>query len=218
MTATLLRAGLMVMARKGIAATSVDDIVKEAEVARGSFYKYFDSPASLANAVGVAVAEEMILGFEEGTDDGINAIGDPAERLGAGIAGVLEIVGEYPVFGRFLVRAGWPSDRTGRLVLEKIGGTLEEGVTAGRFINLPLPVAMALVGGVVIGCVHEISEGTEPQTIVNAAVSVVLRGLGLPSRDVLAVTEKLPATIGWRPGPLMKTFAAPSATPAGHQP
>ncbi|MDQ2140777.1 helix-turn-helix domain-containing protein [Alcaligenaceae bacterium A4P071] len=203
MRATLMRAGLEVMAEKGIAATSVDDVVRHAEVARGSFYKYFDGTAELAEAIGTVIAEEVILGLEEE----MTTIVDPAERLATGITGVLAMVTANPVLGRFLVRGGWPVDRTGGLLLDKIGGTVAQGIDQGRFFPVPMPVAMALVGGVVLGCAHEISATAEPKGIIVAAAGTVLRGLGLGPTDAEAIAKMSRKELKWKEGDFMQCLA-----------
>jgi len=82
----LIDASIAVFSTKGVSATSVDDIVQAAGVAKGTFYLYFATKDAAVNAV----AERMV----EGVADRIVAIAmdpdrSPVERLlafGAGIA------------------------------------------------------------------------------------------------------------------------------------
>ncbi len=82
----LIDASIAVFSAKGVSATSVDDIVQAAGVAKGTFYLYFATKDDAVNAV----AERMV----EGVADRIEAIAtdpdrSPVDRLlafGAGIA------------------------------------------------------------------------------------------------------------------------------------
>ncbi len=47
----LVTSATRVFARRGYRATSIDDIVKEADIARGTFYLYFESKVDVFNAI-----------------------------------------------------------------------------------------------------------------------------------------------------------------------
>ena len=47
MRSRLLASAMKLIAEKGPAATSIDDVISAAEVSRGTFYKYFPSPDAL---------------------------------------------------------------------------------------------------------------------------------------------------------------------------
>lgn len=51
---------MRLVAEKGPAATSIDDVISAAEVSRGTFYKYFDSPEALFDQLALEVANEII--------------------------------------------------------------------------------------------------------------------------------------------------------------
>ena len=87
----LLEATVHVFSEKGIASTSVDDIVRAAGVAKGTFYLYFATKDDAINAV----AEWMV----ETVADRIQAIAadadrSPVERLLAFGASVRQVGGE----------------------------------------------------------------------------------------------------------------------------
>ncbi|MCD9125142.1 TetR/AcrR family transcriptional regulator [Luteimonas fraxinea] len=203
MRATLLRAGLEVMSRKGVAATTIDDVIRQANVARGSFYKYFGGVPELASAIGVAVAQEMILALE----DEMDRIPDPAARLATGLTGVFSMARRHPLLARFLVRSGWPVDDFGGLFPEKIGSAITQGIAEGRFVDMPLHVAMALVGGIAMGCMHAIAEGVAHEAAASA-VGVVLRGLGVDSAQAARIAAASDGPLEWKTGPLLDSLVA----------
>ena len=61
MLAKLWLAAVRVMARSGPEGMTVDNVILDAQVSRGTFYKYYDAPASLISAAGVELAEDLIL-------------------------------------------------------------------------------------------------------------------------------------------------------------
>jgi len=58
-TARLLEAASRCLGRWGIAKTTIDDIAREAGMAKGNFYRYFDDKADLVEAVLLSLATEI---------------------------------------------------------------------------------------------------------------------------------------------------------------
>jgi AcrR family transcriptional regulator len=81
MRARLLASAMRLVAEKGPAATSIDDVISAAEVSRGTFYKYFPSPDALVRELAIAIANELI-GMVEPV---VLSYADPAERVSSGI-------------------------------------------------------------------------------------------------------------------------------------
>ncbi|QUN32293.1 helix-turn-helix transcriptional regulator (plasmid) [Cupriavidus sp. KK10] len=63
----LLNSALKLVASKGHAAMSVDDVIREAGVSRGTFYKYFASPDVLIRELATEIASQIV------RTDGISA-------------------------------------------------------------------------------------------------------------------------------------------------
>ncbi|TDC88762.1 TetR/AcrR family transcriptional regulator [Nonomuraea deserti] len=72
----ILAAAVRVFARKGFAATRIDDVAAEAGIAKGSVYLYFDSRDALLKAAFEAHAAR-VAALLTAADDG----GDPLDRL-----------------------------------------------------------------------------------------------------------------------------------------
>jgi AcrR family transcriptional regulator len=80
----LIAAAITVFSRKGVSATSVDDIVQAAGVAKGTFYLYF----ATKDDVTAAVAAQMIKGVADRIEREASEPGrSPVARLGAIAAG-----------------------------------------------------------------------------------------------------------------------------------
>ncbi len=183
MRAQLCDAALRVMADSGPDAATVDAIVQAAGVSRGTFYKYFDAPADLIREVGIELAQEMIVTVGpvlQGHDD-------PAVRLSQGFRIILTLVRAEPVLGRFLIRAGWPVTDTVAAFSAQVVANLTEGLALGRFRQVPLAVAEALVGGLSIGMMRAvIAPGADPGLESKAAVTLLM-ALGLDDAEAASI-------------------------------
>src|SRR3989442_15568278 len=79
--ARLVWAARALMARKGIGATSIQEITDTADVGFGSFYNHFASKEAIAEAV----MEQAIESFGDAADRLAETIEDPAEGLAASV-------------------------------------------------------------------------------------------------------------------------------------
>ena len=185
--AQLVEAALSVFSRQGVAATSVDDIVRAAGVAKGTFYLYFTTRDDVVNAV----AERMV----EGVADRIEAVAtdpgrSPLERLLAFGAAVRE-VGDEPyerdlieVFHRPENRA--LHDRIGERALGRLTPTvaaiIADGIERGQFARQDPRRAAAYVLAC-FGALHEVvSHPDEVAAAIGELDAFVLRALGFEGR------------------------------------
>ena len=181
--AQLVGAALSVFSRDGVAATSVDDIVRAAGVAKGTFYLYFATKDDVVNAV----AEQMV----EGVADRIAVVAtdasrSPVERLLAFGAAVRE-VGDEPyqrdlieVFHRPENRA--LHDRVGERALGRLTPTvaaiIADGIERGQFARQDPSRAAAYVLAC-FGSLHEVvGHPDEVPAAIGELDAFVLRALG----------------------------------------
>jgi AcrR family transcriptional regulator len=179
----LVKAAAAVFAEKGVSATSVDDIVRAAGVAKGTFYLYFTTRDDVVNAV----AAQMV----EGVADRIEALAtdpdrSPAERLVAFGAEVRAVGDEPPerdlieVFHRPENRAlhDRMSERAIVRLTPAIATIIADGIDRGLFHRLDPARASAFVMAC-FGALHEVV--SDPGDVPDAIAELngfVLRGLG----------------------------------------
>lgn len=180
--AQLSDAALRVVARSGTEGTTIDAIIQEAGVSRGTFYKYYDSPSALIRAVGAELAEDLIRAVSPTLD----RIDDPAARLAAGFRTILRLAKKNPLLGQFLVNAGWPAKDHVPAFSERVGANLAAGIEQGRF-KTSQAVADALVGGLMIGVLAEAQIDNHNEALHFDATVALLRGVGLESDDAKAL-------------------------------
>ena len=179
----LVEAAVSVFAAKGVAATSVDDIVRAAGVAKGTFYLYFATKDDLVNAVATSMVE--------GVADRIEALAadparSPVERLLAFGAGVRE-VGDEPyerdlieVFHRPENRA--LHDRIGERALTRltpaIAAIIADGIEGGQFRQQDPRRAAAYVMACFASLHEVVSDPDDVPNAIDELNAFVLRALG----------------------------------------
>jgi TetR/AcrR family transcriptional regulator, ethionamide resistance regulator len=169
------------MAVHGPAGTSIDDVIAQAQVSRGSFYKYFETPGDLVIELAQEVSNEML----KLVDPHVLQFTDPAERIGAGIRLMLRVVRAHPVLGGFIVRLGWPNvDHSHHLFYSYVARDLRLGMRVGQFERTHLDVALNLIAGSLIGAVHTITSTSVPNNYPDQMAVCVLKGLGVKSKEV----------------------------------
>ena len=178
MRARLVQAAFGLAAHSGLESVTIDAVVAKAEVARGTFYKYFESPQALVQVVGQAVSDALI----EAMNPVVAELSDPAERIAMGVRVVLLMGRRNPALAGFLVRSGWPVADLTPLFYEVVGNTIEVGMRSGRFSSTPAALAISVVAGTLMGALH--AELTQPQTdeYPSQTAAAVLRGLGLTNK------------------------------------
>jgi AcrR family transcriptional regulator len=203
----LFASALSLAAEKGPAATSIDDVISHAGVARGTFYKYFISPEAMVQELAIALANELIRMAEPV----VQTVTDPAERVCAGMRIISRVAGLHPAIGGFLVRLSWSDPVVQGLLLDYVRRDLAEGLRIGRFSEMPLALAVNIVAGSVLGTIHcMLQPGCEPEFPERSAAAA-LRALGIDGRTAqristrpLAPVDPLPdglviATLGLEP-------------------
>jgi AcrR family transcriptional regulator len=182
----LFTSALALVAEKGPAATSIDDVISRAEVSRGTFYKYFASPEILVRELALALANELICMAEPV----VQQWKDPAERVSAGIRVVSRLAVHHPVAASFLVRLGWPDARGPDILLDFVRRDLAAGIRSGRFREMPIALALNIVAGTVLGATHCMLEPGCLGDFAEQSAAAALRGLGVDPRTAHRVSMR----------------------------
>lgn len=209
MRARLLESALVLAAAKGLEAVSIDDVIAAAEVSRGSFYKYFDTPAGLMQELAVEVSRGVI----EAMHPLVDPLPDMAARVAVGMRMALRLVQMHPVLGAFMVRAGWPAMERTHLFFTVVGADLDKGMRHGRFARMHADVALNLLAGSMVGAMHSITRGKVPRDFAEQTAMVVLRALGLPEDEALALATRPLATPVVDPASLVGRLVAAAPAP-----
>jgi AcrR family transcriptional regulator len=175
-----------VFAERGHDAPVIEDFIRAAGVARGTFYNYFKSTDELFEATSKWLEDDMIVSIEME----IRRMKDPVERLATGVRLWLQRAAGDPAWCSFVVR----NRRRSQLVEEQLTGDLRGGRRKGAFAFPHVDVARDMVVGTLLEAMTRMTEGRVPGTYVNDVTRVVLRGLALDEATTeAALSRPLPA-------------------------
>jgi AcrR family transcriptional regulator len=179
------------MARKGVEAASVAEIVREAGVSQPSFYNHFDSKEELAEEI-VADFFRSDVAFKHRV---FELVDDPAEAIAINARHTLHVATRDPIVAQVIVHGG-----TGRNLLrisdsDELADMIAEGIRLGRFAQLNPRVAALLIRGAGFPLLQEILKGNAPATVESDFAELVLRMLGVPPEEA--------AEIAGRPDPVL---------------
>jgi AcrR family transcriptional regulator len=179
----IIEAALRVFAERGPDAPVIDDFVRAAGVARGTFYNHFESVEELLHATSAWITRHVLEGIAQAMD----GIESPTVRLGVGLRLFFAHAQSDPVWSRFVARV-W-----------KVGGLelpvrdLEVGLRLGHFRAPGRDAARDLLLGGVREALHRIGEGQAPPSFGDEMAELCLQALGAdPRRIAAALAQALP--------------------------
>jgi AcrR family transcriptional regulator len=171
---------------RGVDGVTLEDITEAADVARRTFYHYFESK----HAALVPIARERTRALNRRIDRVVAGIDDPAEVVSVALRHTLRSMPEDPLVAWFIFRSGLPQQRLREGIGESGYRDVSRGVESGRFAVENLAVAAALLSGAVIGALAGRLEGTLADTDLDDAVEYVLRLLGLPVHEARDIAHR----------------------------
>ena len=197
----LVRAGQKLFSDHPVDAVAIDDIVGEAGVAKGSFYKHFPDKEALLTAVVRRIRDRI----ETEVSAANASVTDPARRVARAICVYLRFVSDEPEQGGVLVR----NDRSGQTLpsMKLNKGTVDDvgaGLAQGRF-TVPTVEAGALF---ILGVAHAglVRFNGDRGAATNIWVAqqlcqLVLRGLGIAPTEAELISAQAAEEILRQPRP-----------------
>ena len=185
--AQLVAAASALFAKRSWASVTIDDLVREAGVAKGTFYVHFED----MHALTVAVAGELIHSFDEMIQGRRASTSDPLLRVAFGCDAFIERALEDPAWGALVARMARSNPSVGetaRLRLkEDLARVLDEVPRAGLSVDLALEAAI----GVVLQVLAAIGEGRLNGADRQPAVGAVLGAIGVGKQQAATTLAKL---------------------------
>ncbi|WP_309646643.1 helix-turn-helix domain-containing protein [Phenylobacterium sp.] len=187
--AKLVDAAARVIADKGREATSIEDIVAEAGVARGTFYNYFPTVDELLDALNTRMAQAVDAAMAP-----IRAeITDPPSLLAATLHRFMVALTADPVGGWLALRMeGSVAPR--QLIFERrFDALFQEGVRIGRFRQGNRDAARSLLFGAFRMAQRDVMLGqTSPDHVVEL-VALLLMAFGVTPEEARDISRKAAA-------------------------
>lgn len=175
----LLEVAEELIAAHGVDAVTVDALADAADIARRSFYHYFESK----NDVLVPLARARTREVNRRIDRLVDKIEDPAESMATGMRHAIRAIGTDPLCNWFVLRSGLPQERLYEGVGESGMRDAARGVEAGRFHIENVAVVQLLLSGAFLSVLAAYSDGKLREVDLDDAVEHMLRLLGLDRQE-----------------------------------
>lgn len=191
----LIRAGETLLADRPVDAIAVDDIVRAAGVAKGSFFNHFRDKPALA----LAVATEVRLRMEQRVGVVNDGVVDPEKRLVRGVCAFIQYARTHPAEARAMLRSQDRPAPPDHPLNAGLRADLEAGIASRQFRAPDLESAILMVSGVCQILLSSVLEGPrsvlQDQRMVSGTLALMLVGLGLrqdaAQRQARAAAEDL---------------------------
>ena len=175
----LLDAGSRLLAEKPIDAIAIDEIVRAAAVAKGSFFNHFEDK----DAFGRAVARQLRAEIETAVDETNRGIEDPARRVVRSVCLYVRHASHHPQRASVLLRASPGLSQPDAPLNQGVLRDVSQGLLDGRF-SLPTAEAGVLlilgVAQITLARVVREPSASLAEALGQQLCSLLLRGLGLP--------------------------------------
>lgn len=185
----LLEAAQRLFATRSIDSVSIDDIAKEAEVAKGSLYNHFDSKEALADELFGMVRGHVAALLDTSVDDQT----PPPERLARGAFVILRFAIDHPESVAALLKLS-PALLENKAPLNiKAREIITEGLESGHFKGIPADSAtLLMVGAMLVMLQDSIDRQKSVKRLIARIIPLmggVLKALGVDSENAAAATK-----------------------------
>jgi AcrR family transcriptional regulator len=177
----------------------IDDVVRHAEVARGTFYKYFDSLDQAIAELGARLADEMTIGIYPV----YNVLDSPVMRTATGFQLFLARAVIDPAWGAFVSHIDLLTNES--ILFDRMSSDIRLGITTGEYKVAMLEASGDLVLGLQTEAIRRIIRGEQKGAYIQAMTGMLLRGLGVPpakadkivAQSYKRLCEEAPRSIPW---------------------
>jgi hypothetical protein len=186
----LLFSGLLLASTHPVHELEVEDVIKQAEVSRGSFYNYFPSIPALYDGLAKQLMQEFADLINAFMPQGL----DTATRLATAMRILMRLVVDFPMLGRFLTQMQWPNQNSDTEIFQNIIRDIQLGIKEGSFNNMPASIGANIAIGSLIGGIHTMLSKRPAKGFEDQVTNQVLIGLGVDTKSASKISQMpLPA-------------------------
>jgi AcrR family transcriptional regulator len=185
--ALLVAAGHALFARQAVESVTVDDVVNEAGVAKGTFYVHFDDLQSLTTAV----ADELVKSIDDLLQPGRLSLNEPALRVAFGCCSFIDKALSDPGWAKVLARMITVDSKAGQAGRRHLFEDLSE-LAKGLSGTVSPVLSLEIVVGIMMQLVVAFAEGRLSRRDREPAIGAILRAIGLDARQAKSALARLP--------------------------
>jgi len=184
----LIRAARALFAIRPVDSITVDDVTREADLAKGTFYVHFQHLDDLR----AAVADELARELEDLIQPHRTAIADPVERIATGCAAFITQALHDSAWGGLTARGVWAFPTVATTARKRLSEDLCAAIAQGRIAPISTEVGFDIAVGIVLQAMCSASQKRLSCSDVAAVVCGVLRGLGVAAGEAEQIVCHLP--------------------------
>ncbi len=188
--AQLIDAARALYGRNPIEAVTVDDVVGEAAVAKGTFYVHFDGLAELQ----AAVADELARELDDLLQPRRLATDDPLERIAAGCGAFIGEALRNPTWGALVVRSAVAMPNIAAGARERLMEDIRRAAASGRLGEVTPELAFEFAIGVVLQAMQAASAGRIVPAQAPSVIAAILRAIGVKSEQANIIAMRVGAS------------------------
>ena len=185
--ALLASAAYSLFARQAVELVTVDDVVKEAGVAKGTFYVHFDDLQALTTAM----ADELIKSIDGLLEPDRLSLSKPAFRIAFGCCGFIDKALTDPVWAKVMARMTVAASKGGEMARRHLFEDLSE-LSKGLQGGISPALNLEIVVGVIIQLLGAFAEGRLSWRDREPAIAAILRAIGVDARQARSALAQLP--------------------------
>lgn len=183
----LLGAARSLYSKQAVQSVTVEDIVREAGVAKGTLYVHFKN----IEAVQMAVADELTQTFVSLLKPRRRIFEDPVERIADGCYTFLHQATLNPKWGGLVARYAWSFPTVGSVARGLLADDLRRATRQRRITGISSDLGSAIVVGIVLQVMRSASERNLQGSDVPFAVIAILQSLGVARREATAIVKRV---------------------------
>jgi len=168
-----------VIAERGPDAPVIEDFIRAAGVARGTFYNHFKTTDELLTATSSWLEDALI----DGIESVIGGYDDPVRRVATGMRLWLHLSRQDPVFCAFVVRSRFRGAAVERTLALDLGA----GLRSGHMVAPSMELARDVVVGTIREAQARMMDARVPATYPDDVVRLILRALQVAQRAIDAL-------------------------------
>jgi AcrR family transcriptional regulator len=185
--AQLIAAAKALCSRRTWESVTVDEVVNQAGVAKGTFYTHFND----LNQLAAAVADELIQSFDELIQPIRLSISDPLLRIAFGCDAFIEKALEDRLWASLAARMARSYPAVGQVARTRFSEDLREALKQSSQAELSLELAVEVSVGIVNQVMAAIGDGRLKDHDRSEAVRCILTAIGVGRRDAASICARL---------------------------